>query len=123
MIDIEKVNKYLNNMMDEYNELLDKYKLSGGFGNWYGGVKKALTELDRLQKREIPPTSDDVCRALSEHLKFDVRYDGLSKIFKGIDGMWLIKLHENDVITINTHLKFNHITLIGRFYENEVKGE
>lgn len=50
MINIEQTNKYLENMIDEHNELLDKYKLTGGFGNWYIGVKTALTELERLQK-------------------------------------------------------------------------
>ena len=39
----------LNNMIDEHNKLLEKYNLSGGFGNWYLTVKQALTELERLR--------------------------------------------------------------------------
>ena len=52
MIDIEQAKKSLSNMIDEYNVLLERYKLSGGFGNWYIHVKEALTELERLQKRQ-----------------------------------------------------------------------
>jgi hypothetical protein len=61
MIDIEQAKKSLSNMIDEYNVLLERYKLSGGFGNWYIHVKKALTELEQLQKKETPmkPIIDD----------------------------------------------------------------
>ena len=52
MIDIEQAKKSLSNMIDEHNALLERYKLSGGFGNWYIHVKEAITELERLQEKE-----------------------------------------------------------------------
>jgi len=40
----------LKNMNDEYNELLERFNLTGGFGNWYIVVKKALEHAKKEHK-------------------------------------------------------------------------
>lgn len=46
-----KPREALLQMNEMYMHLIDKYKLSGGFGNLYDNVNKALKRLEELEKR------------------------------------------------------------------------
>ena len=98
----------LNYMIKEYNKLLNKYNLDGGFGDWYNTVKKALT----------PPTADEVCKQLSDELggivifnngEFEVSYEPYC--------YQSICIYEDGKLTNMINLPPHLITLIGRFYE------
>ena len=45
-----------------HNKLLGRYNLSGGFGNHFLTVRKALT----------PPTQEELCKKLSEYIDEEV---------------------------------------------------
>lgn len=50
----------LQSMNAEYNELLERFNLTGGFGNWYIIVKNALNELEELKKTLIQKASNEI---------------------------------------------------------------
>ena len=83
-------------------------------------ISQALTELEELKRY---PTSEEVCEALSEYLGRDVTYnDGTFELVYDDYTLFICECSKNNVaigMTLPPHL----ITLIGRFYENEVKGE
>lgn len=91
-IDLDYVSKH--NLMDDLRE-----------------IKKALT----------PPTSDEVCEALSDYYGIEVVYDKQFKEFR--KGFRVVAYpreniyNEFDLLGIPPHL----ITLVGRFYEGEIK--
>ena len=45
----EEAIQKLDFMNDEYNKLLERFNLSGGFGNWYLGVKRVLKEAEATE--------------------------------------------------------------------------
>lgn len=83
-------------------------------------ITQALEELETLRKKETPPTADDVCKALSEYLGICFRYNGKNFHTNAFCVNWV---NSNGTIFFNIDLPPHLITLIGRFYESEVKGE
>ena len=73
--------------------------------------------LYRLEKLETPPTADEVCKALSDYLRVDVRYDVLAKEFYVFSDSTHITKFGIYGYQIKYYLLPHLITLIGRFYE------
>jgi hypothetical protein len=79
-----------------------------------------------LKQALTPPTSDEVCEALSEYLcekigkKLEVEYLNGDFI---LQNNYIAFLDGKGSLCFNFNLPPHLITLIGRFYENEVKGE
>ncbi len=76
----EEAIQKLDFMNDEYNKVLEQYNLSGGFGNWYLGVKRTLKEaeatekeLERLQKIESL-YKDKALLIMCKHEELDVDF-------------------------------------------------
>lgn len=82
----------------------------------YSELEQAIAEHEELKRY---PTADEVCKALSEQLKTQIK---IGKNKHGITfnyaetGKKIISLNY-DLIHINVQLPYNLITLIGRFYE------
>jgi len=64
-----------------------------------------------------PPTADEVCKALSDYLRVDVRYDVLAKEFYVFSDSTHITKFGIYGYQIKYYLLPHLITLIGRFYE------
>lgn len=107
----------------DYEIALQKYeRYLQTFTKTYELLKKALT----------PPTADEVCEALSEYLKAEVKYSP-HKIKKNgfylVDsGLYLVSLGDDNQVNFsyNNWVKFNQlppslIIIIGRFYEGVKK--
>jgi hypothetical protein len=90
-------------------------------------VEQALTELEELKRY---PTADEVCEALGEFYKWKVSYSnerynhmfyfeesklGVLRFMN--NGVYFIQSDYHKTNDLPPHL----ITLLGRFYENEVK--
>ena len=98
--------------MDCKKELDDKTEEA------YQRLLKSLTELEELKRY---PTSDEVCKALSEYLKEPIKYDDVIQIFYSV--------YEDEIETYARYYKGREelqvvnilpphlITLIGKFYE------
>jgi len=85
-------------------------------------------KLRDLKQALTPPTSDDVCKALSEYIKKPITYYSSSKRFAIMcanDYYEIARLHNNNEITFDiTYCLPPHlITMIGRFYESESEKE
>ena len=80
-----------------------------------------------LRKALTPPTQEEVCKALSEYIQWDVIYIKHNKEFMmkiddtSIDNTSIVKVNMFGSVKFNAPLNARLITLIGRFYENEVK--
>ena len=86
------------------------------------GTRERLDEYcGMLVEALTPPTADEVCEALSEwYMSYDVRYDESEYAFYFItDGRRsnITDIDSLGMLSINTFLQPNLITLIGRFYE------
>ena len=85
--------------------------------------KKALellendTDLQVIHHALTPPSQDEVCRALSDYLRVDVRYDVLAKEFYVCSDSTHITKFGIYGYQIKYYLLPHLITLIGRFYE------
>ena len=85
----------------------------------YVSKHNLMDDLREIKKALTPPTADEVCEALSEQLKTQIK---IGKNKHGITfnyaetGKKIISLNY-DLIHINVQLPYNLITLIGRFYE------
>ena len=88
-----------------------------------------------IRKALTPPTSEDVCKALSEYLDQEVNYNQDEKIFVtkrfceqgigkwGFDVEYITEYNSEDyTYTISYYLASHLITLIGRFYEAQENG-
>lgn len=92
-------------------------------------TKKETEAYELLKKALTPPTSDEVCEALSEHYRQPISYtnNGYKNGFH-TENQFIIVYRDGKIIFTNREY-FAHdyqpstATLIGRFYENEVKGE
>ena len=81
-------------------------------------VSKYMYSFEQLL---TPPTSKEVCKALSEYIQWDVIYIKHNKEFMmKIDNTSIVKVNMFGSVKFNTPLNARLITLIGRFYENEV---
>ncbi len=140
---LEAIRKELQDRLEFPINLTPEYRL----------VNKALTELEALQaehealKKDVarllkinrdlrpfieelealkkPPTVEEVCKALSEHLAIDVSY-GAKQFYYTIENteciMFVTETYGDGLWSINEYLPPHLITLIGRFYEGlEVK--
>jgi hypothetical protein len=121
MIDIKKVREAFNKIIDGY-EFLD---LCEDCSHNYSKedidmVKQALTELERLQKKEVAPTLQEVIHHLYECLLDDIEYVESTKDFfmRTKHGrQWITENYGDGNYRIIIELPPNMITLIGRFYE------
>jgi predicted phosphoribosyltransferase len=77
-----------------------------------------LEAISDLEKALTPPTDDEVCKALSEHYHIKVEYDKRFKQFES-EHTWYAELR--DGLLYIDELPPHLITLIGRFYEGEIK--
>ena len=91
---------------------------------WSGVRDIDISDLEHykyLEKALTPPTADEVCEALSEYYGKEVIYEKQFKEFR--KGFRVVAYpreniyNEYDLLGIPPHL----ITLIGRFYEGEIK--
>jgi len=107
MKELEALERIRKCLPSGYNMLFsDEFKL----------IKQALT----------PPTSEEVCRQLSEYLRRPIIYIERSKSFqiKCVNGNYeIVRLHGNNEISFDTTycLPPSLITLIGRFYQGVKK--
>ena len=84
-------------------------------------------EYTLLKQALTPPTAEQVCETLSEYMNVEVYYKegyyGDSFLYKDNDKTkWIVSLYKHKVawvfeLKIPPHL----ITMIGRFYEGEIK--
>ena len=87
-----------------------------------------LDNVDKLEKVLYePPTADEVCKALSEYLRLD-KFNSKcifedNNFYERCDDGVLETIIDNDngLIDIYFNLPPHLITLIGRFYEGEIK--
>ena len=83
--------------------------------------------LSYIEQALTPPTQEEVCKALSEYIQWDVIYIKHNKEFMmkidntSIDNTSIVKVNMFGSVKFNAPLNARLITLIGRFYENEVK--
>ena len=77
---------------------------------WHGILKQALT----------PPTAEEVCEALREHYKHYVCYSEVSNEFMFEDSEKITR-HGIYGYQVVVYMPPHLITLIGRFYEGEIK--
>ena len=81
-------------------------------------LRPFIEELETLKK---PPTVEEVCKALSEHLAIDVSY-GAKQFYYTIENteciMFVTETYGDGLWSINEYLPSHLITLIGRFYES-----
>ena len=80
------------------------------YGNAIDGTKDQAYE--DLKQAITPPSSDEVCKALSEYLEIDVEL--VYRSFVGDDD--ICYQGEDNLIIFNYDLPPHLITLIGRFY-------
>jgi hypothetical protein len=110
-------------------ELIDIYITLDDYDRETSGVAEAI----RLVKKALtPPTANDVCKALSEWFNKDVPncyqtdfyYFEKEKAFY-LDNINFIVYYRENTLRFNTNFPLppHLITLIGKFYEGEVKGE
>ena len=81
---------------------------------WHGILKQALT----------PPTSDEVCKALSEFVGREVSYTNkqFHYIIKNTQVlMFVTETYNNKTVSLGVYLPPHFITLLGRVYEGEIK--
>ena len=75
-----------------------------------------ITLFGKLEQALTPPTADEVCKALGEHYDRKVKY--INKRFR----RFYSNCDRNEIIDLQSLIRFPHlITLIGRFYEGEIK--
>ena len=75
-----------------------------------------------IEQAITPPTEEEVCKALSEYLQWDVIYDEINREFKmKIDNTSIVKVNQFGSVKFNAPLNVRLITLIGRFYQGEVE--
>jgi len=84
-------------------------------------IEEALYEYVELKKALTPPTQEEVCKALSEHFHSDsVRYSNITLMFEMYDQI-ICKISQFGIVYFMDGLPPHLITLIGRFYEGEIK--
>ena len=82
-------------------------------------LKESMPELyNEIRQALTPPTTDEVCEALSEYWGNPVNYDEKHNLFEMYvgDNIW----KPIEVLRLREHAP-HLITMIGRFYEKEVK--
>jgi hypothetical protein len=89
------------------------------------GVQMCEMEFSKYLEMEqalTPPTADEVCKALSDYygkeVKVDKRYNNTTFVCDGRNIAWV---DNNGSVQINQPKPPHLITLIGRFYEGEIK--
>jgi hypothetical protein len=84
-------------------------------------IEEALNEYVELKKALTPPTADEVCKALSEWFHSDsVKYSNITFMFEMYDQI-ICKISQFGIVYFMDGLPPHLITLIGRFYEGEIK--
>ena len=108
---------FFNRNSFEYCDTFTDKHIENGAEIDFNIIRNALT----------PPTADEVCEALSEYIQWDVIYIKHNKEFMmkidntSIDNTSIVKVNMFGSVKFNAPLNARLITLIGRFYENEVK--
>lgn len=120
---------YYRTIYSLYEQLEKDEKENNGKYNYHpkiytkvlANVFYCLEEYKKLLDKNTPPTELEVCEALSEYYGREVIYDYFEERFykKGIKKQWVRITNLYDFKIKAPHL----ITMIGRFYEGEVKGE
>lgn len=134
------MSKELEALKNIINEI-SNYKLHGlGDENWLG-IQDVIQDIDTLEKALTPPTEEEVCEALSEYYGVEVKHnnyehDDINESFMR-DAFYKVRIKEDmdgtkykvkhdivaggkDGLSFNAWLPAHLITLIGKFYENEV---
>jgi hypothetical protein len=84
-------------------------------------IKTTIECVTELEKSLTPPTADEVCKALGEHFHSDsVRYSNITLMFEMYDQI-ICKISQFGIVYFMDGLPPHLITLIGCFYEGEIK--
>lgn len=115
------------NIYDDLLKIIEEAKVHNIHQDYFGCVqfeealehaKKEHTELEALKRY---PTSDEVCKALSEYLKTPVEYNETLGFIA--NKRVIIYKYLNNVLSFSNNYQPEIHTLIGRFYEGLEKGE
>ena len=107
--------------MDEMTALQALEELYGySSDEWNEGTprRKSLDKAHEvLRKALTPPTSEEVCKALSEELGERVSYDDSNKCFRDLDEYMVLALdYHGRIDSCLLNLKPSTYILLGRFY-------
>ena len=82
------------------------------------------TEISIVEKALTPPTVEEVCKVLSEFVGREVSYTNkqFHYIIKNTQVlMFVTETYNNKTFSLGVYLPPHLITLIGRFYEGEIR--
>ncbi len=99
-----------SNILNVFNELENNLKC----------IENAYKDriLSLIRKALTPPTAEEVCEALNEHLEGEIIYDWENKRFEfEIDGTEVVRMTWRGTVRLNSSFPPHLIVLIGRFYE------
>lgn len=86
-----------------------------------GGESTSIRELQDVWKDSTPPTEQEVCEALSEYFKKDVKFSKETKEFYYWEDeymtVFITETYGDGRYNLGVYLPPHLITLIGRFYE------
>jgi len=84
----------------------------------------SMEALYHIEKALTPPTAEEVCKALSEFVGREVSYTNkqFHYIIKNTQVLiYVTETYNNKTFSLGVYLPPHLITLIGRFYEGEIK--
>jgi hypothetical protein len=126
--ELEKVLKAYNQVLDFINEMPVSYKGYNTLGQseyiWdrLNEIEEALDDYVELKQALIPPTAEEVCKALSDWYGKGVDYRQFMKVFAFIgSNMEIAKIIDGKIRFNVDDLPPHLVTMIGRFYEGNVK--
>ena len=99
---------------------------TGDFDGMCNDCKKQQndTEISIVEKALTPPTAEEVCKALSKFVGREVSYTNkqFHYIIKNTQVLiYVTETYNNKTFSLGVYLPPHLITLIGRFYEGEIK--
>ena len=117
-------------LKEAWNGLLERIKNYAEIFEDKEEQKVILKQLDIIRTHLVPPTVDEVCKALSEHEKRNVVYNDKTHEFYYLEyegkigeySQFITETYGDGLWSLGVYLPPHLITLIGRFYEGlEVK--
>lgn len=95
---------------------------------YHADVQYALEKAVKLEQALTPPTEQEVCEALGEYLKRDVKYDGEyfyyseeKRYYGECDEIICGWSYSPKELSFEKNLPPHLVTMIGKFYEGKVK--
>ena len=109
---------------EAWNGLLDRIKNYAEIFEDKEEQALILKQLDVIRPYLVSPTADEVCKALSEFVGREVSYTNkqFHYIIKNTQVLiYVTETYNNKTFSLGVYLPPHLITLIGRFYEGEIK--